>query len=295
MLLLYYWGSEKRRVLSLFPTSRPGRSWGSTSFEHPARLLSSTSMQALYWTPCKEARLETMKKRRLPFLFVLLTLLGGWMIPFTQVAHAQTTSTLISSSCIIPGSTNVMTGTLPPDGASYIISVPSNWNGTLALYSHGYVFPGQPNPAKDAGDSLTEAALLNQGYALAGSAYSAAGWALQQAFQDQIALLDFFDTTCGQPLRTIAWGHSLGGIITAGLVQLNPGRFDGALPMCGVLAGGVGTWDAALDSAFAFQVLLGAGVPLQVVHITNPPANFQEAEQLLGVAQATPQGQARLA
>jgi len=120
-----------------------------------------------------------MKKRCLLFPFVLLTLLGGLMMSFTQVAHAQTSSTLTSSSCIIPGSTKVMTGTLPPDGASYIISVPSNWNGTLVLYSHGYVFPGQPNPAKDAGDPLTEAALLNQGYALAGSAYSANGWALQ--------------------------------------------------------------------------------------------------------------------
>ena len=93
-----------------------------------------------------------MKKRRLPFLFVLLTLSCGLMMSFTQVAYAQTSTTLTSSSCITPGSTHVMTGTLPPDGASYIISVPSNWNGTLALYSHGYVFPGQSNPAKDAGD-----------------------------------------------------------------------------------------------------------------------------------------------
>jgi pimeloyl-ACP methyl ester carboxylesterase len=236
-----------------------------------------------------------MKKRRLPFLFVLLTLLGGLMMSFTQVAHAQTSSTLTSRNCIIPGSTNVMTGKLPPDEANYIISVPSNWNGTLVLYSHGYVFPGQPNPAKDAGDPLTEAALLNQGYALAGSAYSATGWALQQAFQDQIALLDFFAATCGQPLRTIAWGHSLGGIITAGLVQLNPGRFNGALPMCGVLAGGVGTWNQALDGAFAFDVLLAGNNTLPIVHLTNPTAAFNLAESILGNAQSSAQGQARIA
>jgi pimeloyl-ACP methyl ester carboxylesterase len=235
-----------------------------------------------------------MKKRCLLFPFVLLTLLGGLMTSFTQVAHAQTRGTFISSSCITPGSTNVMTGTRPPDGASYIISVPSNWNGTLALYSHGYVFPGRPDPAQDAGDPQTEAAMLNQGYALAGSAYSANGWALQQAFQDQIALLNFFDTTCGQPLRTIAWGHSLGGIITAGLVQLNPGRFNGALPMCGVLAGGVGTWNQALDSAFAFDVLL-AGNTLPIVHLTNPGAAFNQAESILGGAQNSAQGKARIA
>ncbi|TMD62481.1 MAG: hypothetical protein E6I91_15800 [Chloroflexi bacterium] len=148
--------------------------------------------------------------------------------------------------------------------------------------------------APDAGDALTRAALLQQGYALAGSSYSQNGWALQQAFHDQIALLDFFNTTCGHPTRTIAWGHSLGGIITAGLVQLNPGRFAGALPMCGVLAGGVGTWNQALDSAFAFKVLL-AGNALPIVHIANPTGAFKLAEGTLEAAQQNVQGRARIA
>ncbi|TMD94924.1 MAG: hypothetical protein E6I79_01925, partial [Chloroflexi bacterium] len=211
-------------------------------------------------------------KRYLLFLLVLLTILGGLTFTTTRVAHAAT------NSCITPGGTNVLQGNL--DGANYIISVPSNWNGTLVLYSHGYVFPGKPLVARDAGDPLTRAALLQQGYALAGSSYSQNGWALQQAFNDQIALLDFFDATCGQPTRTIAWGHSLGGIITAGLVQLNPGRFAGAMPMCGVLAGGVGTWNQALDSAFAFNVLL-AGNALPIVHITDPQGAFNQAESIL--------------
>ena len=233
-------------------------------------------------------------KRRLLFLFVLLTLLGGLMVTFTNVAHAQTGTAHISSSCIHPSGTTTLQGAL--GGANYTIQVPSNWNGTLVLYSHGYVSSTSPllNPAPDAGDPLTGAALLQQGYALAGSSYSQNGWALQQAFHDQIALLDFFNTTCGQPTRTIAWGHSLGGIITAGLVQLNPDRFAGALPMCGVLAGGVGTWNQALDSAFAFNLIL-AGNALPVVHITNPAAAFNQAESVLASAQKTPQGQARIA
>jgi predicted esterase len=182
-------------------------------------------------------------KRYLLCLLVLLTLLSGLLITTTRVAHAAT------SSCINPSRTNVLQG--PLGGANYTISVPSNWNGTLVLYSHGYVFPNQPllNPAPDietdptthVSDTLTRAALLQQGYALAGSSYSQNGWAIQQAFRDQIALLDFFDATCGNPTRTIAWGHSEGGIITAGLVQLYPDRFAGALPMCGALAGGIGS------------------------------------------------------
>ncbi len=221
-------------------------------------------------------------------LLVLLTLLSGLMVTTTRVAHAAT------SICINPNGTNTLHGTL--GGANYTISVPSNWNGTLVLYSHGYVFPGQPllNPAPDVGDPLTGAALLHQGYALAGSSYSQNGWALQQAFHDQIALLDFFDATCGQPTRTIAWGHSEGGIITAGLVQLYPGRFAGALPMCGVLAGGVGIWNQALDSAFAFNTLL-AGNALSIVHITDPAGTFAQGEGILAAAQLTAEGRARIA
>ena len=64
-----------------------------------------------------------------------------------------------------------LTGTLP-DGATYMIEVPANWNGTLFLYSHGYVTPGSPNPATDVGDPITGAAMLAQGFALAGSSYA---------------------------------------------------------------------------------------------------------------------------
>jgi len=230
-------------------------------------------------------------KRYLPPLFVLLTLFSGLAVTF--IAHAKTRAAYSASSCVLAGKTNVLTGTL--GGAAYKISVPSNWNGTLVLYSHGYVFPGQPNPARDAGDPVTEGALLQQGYALAGSSYSSTGWALQQAFQDQIALLDFFDTNCGTPTRTIAWGHSLGGIITEGLVQLFPNRFAGALPMCAVGAGGIGTWNLALDGSFAFNVLL-AGNTLPIVHIpANPAPAFQLAEKILAQAQSTAQGRARIA
>ena len=185
-------------------------------------------------------------------------------------------------------------GTLP-DGATFLIEVPSPWNGTLLLYSHGYVGPGSPNPAQDVGDPLTRAALLAGGFALAGSSYAHTGWAIQEALVDQIAVLDTFNAFFGKPTRTIAWGHSLGGIITAGLIQNNPQRFDAALPMCGVLSGGVATWNQALDSAFAFKTLLAFGSPLQVVNIINPGANFVLSEQILAAASATPQGRARLA
>src|SRR5579863_4772123 len=192
------------------------------------------------------------------------------------------------------GGSRTLTGTLH-DGATYLIQVPAGWNGTLVLYSHGYVTPGSPNPATDVGDPLTGAWLLANGYALAGSSYATTGWAIQQAIPDQLSTLNAFDRRVGTPVRTIAWGHSLGGMITAALLQVAPDRFAAALPMCGVVAGGVGTWNVALDSAFAVQQLLGPTSGLQVVDITNPPANLDTAEVLLAGAQATPQGRARIA
>jgi pimeloyl-ACP methyl ester carboxylesterase len=181
------------------------------------------------------------------------------------------------------------------DGATFVIEVPANWNGTLFLYSHGYVTPGSANPAHDVGDPVTRFFMLSSGFALAGSSYATTGWAIHEALPDQIEVLDKFEKVFGHPKRTIAWGHSLGGMVTAGLIQRHPRRFDAAMPMCGVLSGGVATWNTALDAAFAFKTLLAPGTGLEVVNISNPVTNFKLAEVVLALAQATPQGRARIA
>ena len=178
--------------------------------------------------------------------------------------------------------------------APYEIDVPAHWNGTLFLYSHGYVRPGAENAAQSAPGPAKQW-LLDHGFAAAGSAYSTTGWAVEDALKDQIALLDYFSKTVGKPKRVIAWGHSLGGMITAGLVQLHPDRFAAAMPMCGVLAGGVATWNVELDAAYAFKTLLAPGSDLELVHVTNAQANVALAQQILATAQKSPQGVARLA
>jgi len=230
-----------------------------------------------------------MMKRALLVLLVPLTLLGGFAVATIVSRHAAA-----ASNCVPASGTNTMHGTL--DGANYIIAVPANWNGTLVLYSHGYTpaFVPLANPAPDAPSAQTGDALLQEGYALAGSSYSQNGWALQQAFHDDIALLDFFNMTCGHPTRTIPWGSSMGGMITAGLVQLDPSRFAGALPMCGLLSGSVGLFNLQLDGLFTFNLLLASG-SLQVVNFTDPNTELAQAESILTAAQQTPQGRARIA
>src|SRR6201992_3096321 len=91
---------------------------------------------------------------------------------------------LIPAAPALAGSTGAvptLTGALP-DGATYKIQCPAGrWNGTLFLYSHGYVTPGAANPAQDAGDPVTAGWMLSHGYALAGSSYARTGCAIQQA------------------------------------------------------------------------------------------------------------------
>ncbi|MHB1432208.1 MAG: alpha/beta hydrolase family protein [Streptosporangiaceae bacterium] len=215
-------------------------------------------------------------------------LLAGLAVSGSATANASQTS---CPSPIVPGDT-VLCGTLA-DGATYLMEVPPHWNKTLFLYSHGYVAPGSSNPAQDVGDPVTGGWLLSHGYAIAGSSYASTGWAIAQAMPDQIATLNLFDSQIGRPRRTIAWGHSLGGIITAGLIQQYPRRFSAALPMCGVLSGGVATWNTALDAAVAVQQLIDPSA--QVVNITNPLANLTGVEQSAAAAQATAEGRARIA
>jgi dienelactone hydrolase len=188
-------------------------------------------------------------------------------------------------------SVRTLTGALP-DGATYKIEVPAHWNRTLFLYSHGYMASGSPNPAQDSGDPITGGWLLSHGYALAGSSYARTGWAVEQALPDQVATLGMFDRRVGPPRQTIAWGHSLGGLITAGLIQAYPGRFTAALPMCGALAGGVAIWNTYLDAGFVIKTLLAPSV--QVAHIANATANLAAAERAATVAQRSAQGRARL-
>ena len=196
-------------------------------------------------------------------------------------------------ACGGTGSVTTTSGALA-DGAKYTIKCPPGaWNGTLWLYSHGYVAPGGRNPADYAQDRVTASWLLGRGFALAGSSYASTGWAVAQALPDQIATKAAFGTDFGAPRQTIAWGASVGGMVTAGLVQDFPGQFSAALPLCGVLAGGAAFWNLGVGSAFAFQQLLDPSV--QVVSIADRAANRASAEGAAVAAQQSPPGRARLA
>lgn len=185
--------------------------------------------------------------------------------------------------------------------ALYRIEVPARWNGTLLVYAHGYIAaasPGLEAKFKKAGlgpDPDSVAWLLDHGYALAASLYSRQGWAVQAAVTNQVALVALFTRRIGPPRRVIAWGSSLGGLISVGLAEQYPHRFSGALPMCGVIAGSIATFDTGLDAGYVIKTMLAPSSALQLTGSGDPARDQAILSHVIGLAQATAAGRARLA
>ncbi len=178
-----------------------------------------------------------------------------------------------------------------PSGSRYVIEVPDPWNGILLLCCRP--LPQQPGePPWGPGEPLLSD-LLQEGFALAGSA-NTIFWPLQRCFADQAPLLEEFDAAVARPSHTIAWGPSIGGIMTAGLVQVMPERLSGALPLCGNLAGAVAVHNRELDIAFVLSTLLAPDNGPQLVHIRDPEANYAVADAMVQRAKRSPEGRARL-
>jgi hypothetical protein len=188
------------------------------------------------------------------------------------------------------------TGTLP-NGASWVADVPSDWNGILVLYSHGFG-PLLPANAPDPG---TRDALLARGYALAGSSYDPAGswWALNTAVDDQFATIDAV-TASGlphEPDRVLAFGTSMGGLVSALEAERGAGIIDGALSTCGIVAGAVHLNNYQLDAEYAIAKLLTPAPGPKLVDFANPGEGAASGAALTAAvegAQTTPEGRARV-
>ena len=183
----------------------------------------------------------TLNKTRRNLALLLSVALIGAVLGFPSAATAaDPTCTTASAVTTCTGETS--------DKAKYEVRVPDDFNGTLLLWSHGYVYvlpmpaalapvlgkgadlratiaPGAPDDMKFAN------ALLNQGYALAGSGFATPGWNAESAVKTNVELLDIVKKKFPKIKRTVAWGPSLGGTITQRLAETNPKLIDAALPI----------------------------------------------------------------
>jgi hypothetical protein len=209
----------------------------------------------------------------------------AWGVRAGAVAAAVVVAAAMSPAVAAQaaGPSTAYTGMLP-DGASWVADVPGTWNGTLILYSHGY----GPLTAQDAPDPATRQDLLESGYALVGSSYSGPSWwALKSAVDDQFAALRALETTIGRPRRTIGWGTSMGGLVSALESQEARGRIDGTLTTCGLVAGALNLNDYQLDAEYAVAHLLSAR-PIKLVRYRN---DAEAADAVDALNQATADGQ----
>ena len=150
--------------------------------------------------------------------------------------------------------TTTYTGTTA-DGSNVRARVPSNWNGALLIYSHGYRQAGDPvthlgADAKTAADTRSEALaqqLLAQGYALAGSSYSRNGFASLDGVRADEQLYSWFAAKAGKPTSLYMWGDSLGGLVTELFAEKHPALVDGVLQLAAVVGGTVRNFDLSLD------------------------------------------------
>jgi len=219
--------------------------------------------------------------------------LGAALLVMTVTAGTAAATTAAAAG---PSSTQV-TGPLP-DGGSWIADIPAQWNGTLLLYSHGF---GSLS-AQDAPDPATAAALLARGYALAGSSYDPGGslWALNSAVRDQFATLQAVAAGVlpARPRQVIAFGTSMGGLVSALEAEQGAGRIDGALTTCGIVAGAINLNNYQLDGEYTIAQLLAPGQQIPLVRFTSEGQAIGTAQALTTAAiqaQLTPAGRARLA
>jgi len=228
-----------------------------------------------------------------------------WKTRTTLAATTAVTLIAAGTALAAPGAADAAAGAAPgtqvsgklADGTSWIAEYPKNWNGTLILYSHGF----GPLVALDAPNAATQAALLAQGYALAGSSYDPTGsiWALDTAVSDQFGSLTAVESTVlpSAPRHVIAMGSSMGGLISALEAQQGQGEIDGALTTCGLVGGGINLNEYQIDGEYAIAQLLG-DPSTQLVGFGTPATALGTAAALTAdaaKAQATTAGRARLA
>ena len=155
------------------------------------------------------------------------------------------------------------------DDVHYKIRVPEKWNGTLVLFCHGYrgwalskdQREGQLaqrtkqdfGEQTDESDDAHEDALIEAGYALAGSAYRSNGFSVKEGIEDTVALTRHFIEKVGQPERILVHGLSMGSVITTKLIEEYPDIYDGGMAYSSYHASKL--IDALLAFRLAYDVL----------------------------------------
>lgn len=233
-----------------------------------------------------------------------------------------------AATACAPGATceGALTGSLGT--TAFEIRMPQEFNGTVLMYSHGYRI-STPIPAAIAtplglaadpgyqkisfpaftptfgtdvayigsgaadvapSDAVAEQ-LLAQGYALAGVGYSQQGWAIKEALQANQLLLGHVKAGAIRGVKKVmAWGQSFGGFVAATFAEQNPGKVNGLLPACGVVAGPEQAMNTAMTVMYTWKSLIAPN--LRVANYTSYGQALQDLGTVLQTLNAVATGQA---
>jgi pimeloyl-ACP methyl ester carboxylesterase len=213
-------------------------------------------------------------------------------------------------------------GELPGGLGKYDVKVPTNFNGTVLVYFHGYkVSKNGPVPDQiaqaagyatdptysSAGEGATKVwfgngtaeltpgnssasvqAFLAKGYALAGVGGGVnQGWAVQETAAAGDALIaKIRGGYVANTKRVIVWGNSTGGTI-AQIVSERNKQVDAAVPFCAIHAGWTSQMRLATDVMYVMREI--GGLPLRITYSAGQ-AGYLEAmtdlQMFLGSLQA---------
>ena len=180
-----------------------------------------------------------MKKVRLLSLLSVSALVATVLVTAPTVANAAPACDGKSPIQTCVGATS--------DGAPYAMQVPANFNGTVALYSHGYRYnvdipsaipliggykiTNTPEPVPG-GNAAVAQYFFSQGIAIVGSGFARQGWNPDSAIKTNVELIGTFKKQFPTTTNVVAWGSSLGGVITQGLAEKYPELVSAVAPMC---------------------------------------------------------------
>jgi len=154
-------------------------------------------------------------------------------------------------------------------GAAYRVEVPQHWNGRLVVWAHGYRGDGKTvyvdNPP-------LRAHYVADGFAWAASSYATNGYDVGQGVRDSYDLIDQFRRVTGLRARDVLMsGASMGGQVTAVMIEKHPRTFSGAMPVCGVL-GDTTLFDYFLDADATAAALTGVPISFPL----HPSGTYQD-------------------
>ena len=157
------------------------------------------------------------------------------------------------------------------DGSSYRIDIPPEWNHSLVVYYHGYA---QAPVTFHLAERIQwqEQPLLDRHFAIAQSAYSRPGWALEQAYPQTEALRHYFLKKYGQPRETYVAGSSMGGNLVSITLELNPQPYLGGLDLCGA----VGPTSESFQRRFAMRAAFDHYFPGAMPVLVPTPAAYED-------------------